>query len=50
MMWLQRSRITWLKEADQNTKYFHRRAAGRANKNKIKHLKKDNGELTNNTD
>jgi hypothetical protein len=39
IMWRQISRITWLKEGDQNTKYFHRRATSRAKKNRIKTLK-----------
>jgi hypothetical protein len=39
MMWLQRSRIAWLKEGDQNTKYFHRKVVGREKKNKMKLLK-----------
>jgi hypothetical protein len=43
MMWLQRSRIAWLKDGDKNTRYFHRQAVWRARKNKIKKLKGSNG-------
>jgi hypothetical protein len=40
MMWLQRSHISWLKEGDRNTRYFHRKAVWRAKKNNITKLKK----------
>jgi hypothetical protein len=43
MLWLQRSRISWLKEGDRNTKYFHRKAVWRACKNRIKSLKDQDG-------
>jgi hypothetical protein len=46
IMWLQRSHIAWLKEGDLNTKYFHRMAAGWAKKNKIKFLRKEDGQIT----
>jgi hypothetical protein len=39
-MWLQRSRVSWLKYGDRNTSYFHRQAQWRARKNKIKKLKR----------
>jgi hypothetical protein len=43
MMWLQWSRISWLKEGNRNTKKIHRKAAGPAKKNKIKLLKREDG-------
>jgi hypothetical protein len=46
MMWLQRSRVAWLKEGDRNTKFFHMKAATRMKKNKITRLRKEDGNLT----
>jgi hypothetical protein len=43
LMWRQRSRTTWLKEGDRNTRYFHKKATWRQRKNKIKKLKDNSG-------
>jgi hypothetical protein len=43
MLWMQRSRINWLKEGYRNIKYFHQKVAWRARKDKIKLLKDDDG-------
>jgi hypothetical protein len=43
MLWLQRSRVTWLKEGDRNTKLFHQKAIWKARRNKIKRLKDNKG-------
>jgi hypothetical protein len=43
MLWLQRSRVTWLKEGDRYTKLFHQKAVWRARRNKIKRLKDSDG-------
>lgn len=43
MLWLQRSRINWLKEGDRNTRFFHSRAVWREKKNKITKLRDANG-------
>ncbi|XP_073363317.1 uncharacterized protein [Aegilops tauschii subsp. strangulata] len=43
MLWLQRSRIDWLKEGDRNIEFFHRKAVWRARKNKVRSLIDNNG-------
>jgi hypothetical protein len=43
MLWIQRSRISWLKEGDRNTRFFHQKAKWRARRNKIKKLKDNDG-------
>jgi hypothetical protein len=49
LMWLQRSRVDWLRAGDRNTKYFHRKAARCQQKNKIRKLKRPDGTVTKNT-
>ena len=43
-LWQQRSKLHWLKEGDQNTRYFHGKASQRCRKNCIKRLRNQNGE------
>jgi hypothetical protein len=47
--WRQRSRISWLRSGDRNTKFFHRKATWRQKKNKIEKLQTNNGDVTSDT-
>lgn len=49
MLWLQRSRINWLKEGDRNTRFFHGRAVWRAKKNKISKPRDSEGTIYSST-
>ena len=42
-MWKQSSKNAWLKEGENNTKYFHCRANQRSRRNHILGIKDENG-------
>ncbi|KAL6124266.1 hypothetical protein ACLB2K_076780 [Fragaria x ananassa] len=46
--WRQRSSITWLKDGDRNSAFFHRRACNRKSKNTIKGMIDESGNWTTN--
>ncbi|KAM1781459.1 hypothetical protein COP1_039935 [Malus domestica] len=43
IFWRQRARISWMRDGDRNTKFFHRRASIRKAKNRIVKLRDDQG-------
>ncbi|KAL9665459.1 hypothetical protein QQ045_020879 [Rhodiola kirilowii] len=45
LMWQQRSRVLWLKEGDNNTRFFHQKATARRRTNLIAHLRNSSGFL-----
>ncbi|PNY12885.1 hypothetical protein L195_g009528 [Trifolium pratense] len=46
LWWSQRTKAMWLKDGDKNTKYFRVKASLRRNKNKIKHVRMEDGTIS----
>ena len=44
IFWAQRSRISWLKNVDKNTEFFHSKATQRRRRNYIQGVKNSNGD------
>ncbi|XP_024156414.1 uncharacterized protein LOC112164456 [Rosa chinensis] len=44
LFWRQRSKVTWLKEGDRNTSYFHRKTENRKRKNMLQGLFDEDGQ------
>jgi hypothetical protein len=44
-MWRQRSRTSWLKEGDRNTRFFHSKASQRRRRNSLVFLRLENGAI-----
>lgn len=38
LMWLQKSRIRWLREGDRNSSFFHKQCKARESRNSLDHL------------
>ncbi|KAF7844787.1 ribonuclease H [Senna tora] len=49
-IWFQKARCQWIKDGDQNTKYYHTKAINRRRRNKILMLKNENGVWTEDLD
>ena len=46
ILWRQKSRITWLKEGERNTKFFHKSTIQRRMQNRIPHITNQQGAQT----
>ncbi|KAK9195743.1 hypothetical protein WN943_003868 [Citrus x changshan-huyou] len=50
VFWKQRAKSLWLREGDQNTRYFHASASARKRQNSLGNLRNDQGEWCTNSD